>query len=507
MEYTNIEVRPLCIGDYEDLKDAMTEAYHGSAGGIWTKADIQELMNIFPKGQLCVEVDGQVVACALSILSNSSKAESKHTYKQITGDGKFNTHDAQGDVLYGIEVFVHPDFRSLRLGRRLYDARKELCEEMNLKGILAGGRIPSYHEHADTLTPRQYIDKVRLKEIYDPALTFQLSNDFHVKKIMKNYLPEDEESREFATLLEWNNIYYDAESRSTSPTKQTIRLGLVQWQMRNFGNIDGFYDQVEFFVDAVSGYNADFAVFPEFFNTPLMGPFNDLPEQEAMRRLADLTEEIKNRISQLALTYNVNIVAGSMPEVDAENRLFNVSYLCHRNGQTDAYRKVHITPNEVRHYGMVGGDQVQVIDTDCGKVGILICYDIEFPELSRILADQGVQLLFVPFLTDTQNGYTRVRNCAQARAIENECYVAIAGSVGNLPKVNNMDIQYAQSAVFTPSDFAFPTNGIKAEATANTEMLVLADVDLYLLKELHEYGTVKNLKDRRQDLYKVGILK
>jgi len=117
-----------------------------------------------------------------------------------------------------------------------------------------------------------------------------------------------------------------------------------------------------------------------------------------------------------------------------------------------------------------------------------------------------MEILFVPFLTDTQNAYYRVRHCAQARAIENECYVAISGSTGNLPKIKNMDIQYAQSAVLTPCDFMFPTNGIKSEATPNTEMVLIADVDLSLLKELHHYGSVKNLKDRRKDLYAVHII-
>jgi predicted amidohydrolase len=120
------------------------------------------------------------------------------------------------------------------------------------------------------------------------------------------------------------------------------------------------------------------------------------------------------------------------------------------------------------------------------------------------LADDGMDILFVPFLTDTQNGYSRVRNCAQARAIENECYVAIAGSVGNLPNVHNMDIQYAQSMVFTPCDFAFPTNGIKAEATANSEMILIADVDIDSLRELNQLGTVRNLKDRRKDIYELN---
>lgn len=121
------------------------------------------------------------------------------------------------------------------------------------------------------------------------------------------------------------------------------------------------------------------------------------------------------------------------------------------------------------------------------------------------MADQGMQILFVPFLTDTQNAYSRVRVCAQARAIENECFVVIAGSVGNLPRVHNMDIQYAQSGVFTPCDFAFPTDGKRAEATPNTEMILVSDVDLDLLNELHTYGSVRNLKDRRHDLYEVKM--
>jgi predicted amidohydrolase len=119
------------------------------------------------------------------------------------------------------------------------------------------------------------------------------------------------------------------------------------------------------------------------------------------------------------------------------------------------------------------------------------------------LALDEINILFVPFLTDTANGYHRIRHCAQARAIENECYVAIAGCVGNLPKVHNMDIQYAQSAVFSPCDFAFPTNGVVAEATPNTEMTVIADVDLSLLKELHLKGSVRNLIDRRTDLFEL----
>lgn len=502
----NIQLRNLTNKDYHDLKNSMVEAYQGLGGQFWSKARIDILLDIFPDGQLCVSVDDKVVACALAIVVDYTKIDDDHTYEEITGNYTFSTHNPEGNVLYGIEIFVHPEYRGLRLGRRLYEARKELCERLNLKSIIAGGRIPNYHKHAGLMTPRQYIEKVKHKEIFDPTLSFQISNDFHVLKVLTGYLPGDHQSKEFATLLEWNNIYYQPKNRSSSPTNQIIRLGLVQWQMRLYPDVETFYEQVEYFIDVVSGYNADFIMFPEFFNTPLMQPYNHLPEIEAMRKLAEMTPEISLKLHEYALSYNINIIAGSMPLLE-DGRLFNATYLCHRNGKTDEYRKVHITPNERKYYGMQGGDKIRVFDTDCGKVGIAICYDVEFPELSRIYADQGMQLLFVPFLTDTQNGYTRVRHCAQARAIENECYVAIAGCVGNLPKVNNMDIQFAQSAVFTPSDFAFPTNAIKAETTPNTEMVLLVDVDLNSLRELHHYGTVKTLTDRRDDLYEVRLLK
>jgi predicted amidohydrolase len=193
-----------------------------------------------------------------------------------------------------------------------------------------------------------------------------------------------------------------------------------------------------------------------------------------------------------------------MPEV-RNDKVYNTSYILQRSGKIDSISKIHITPSEEYDWHIQGGDEIKVIETDAARIGVQICYDVEFPEMTRKLAEEGMQILFVPFLTDTQNAYNRVRFCAQARAIENECYVAIAGNVGNLPKVTNMDLQFAQSAVLTPSDFAFPVNGIKAEATPNTEMIVVSDVDLSYLTDLHNYGSVQTLKDRRLDLYKLSF--
>lgn len=278
---------------------------------------------------------------------------------------------------------------------------------------------------------------------------------------------------------------------------------MIQWQMSLYKNMQELMQQVEYFIDAVLAYHSDFALFPEFFNAPLMAENNNMSEAQAIRELAKYTPKIVQKFSEFAISYNINIITGSMPEL-RNGLLYNVGYLCKRDGSSERYEKLHVTPDEQKVWGMQGGEQLKTFDTDCGKIGILICYDSEFPELSRLLAEEGMDILFVPFLTDTQNGYSRVRYCSQARAIENECYVAIAGSVGNLPKVSNMDIQYAQSMVFTPCDFSFPANGIKAEAIPNTEMILIADVDIDLLRGLNQFGSVKNLKDRRKDIFELN---
>ncbi len=498
----NIELQYLTIEDYKELKDLMLEAYASMDDAYWKEEQVQALISKFPEGQVVIKIDDVIAGCALSIIIDDKLLAGKHTYNKITGHSTFNTHSKDGDVLYGIDVFIKKEFRGLRLGRRLYDYRKELCEKLNLKKIVFGGRMPNYHKYSETHTPKQYLEAVKRKEIHDPVLNFQMSNDFHPAKVLRGYLEGDSDSGEYACELEWKNIYYEPETTEVSAPKKIVRLGLIQWQMRLYKDFDELMQQAEFFVDAVSSYRSDFALFPEYFNAPLMAENNHLPEALAIRELAKFTPQIVQRFSELAISYNINIITGSMPEM-RDDRLYNVGYLCRRDGSIESYEKLHVTPDEVKVWGLQGGDRLRTFDTDCGKIGILICYDSEFPELSRLLADEGMDILFVPFLTDTQNGYSRIRLCAQARAVENECYVAIAGSVGNLPKVSNMDIQYAQSMVFTPCDFSFPANGIKAEATPNTEMILIADCDIDLLRELHQFGSVKNLKDRRKDLFEL----
>ena len=500
-----LTLRNLELTDYADLKNIMDRVYPGM-GGAWPEKKFHSQLTTFPEGQICIEDHGTVVAAAFSLVVDYDKFGDTHTYEEITGNAYLTTHDPRGNVLYGAEVVVSPDYQGMRLGRRLYEARKELCRNLNLKSIVAGGRIPNYKNYSNEISPQKYIERVKKKEIYDPILTFQLSNDFEVKRVLNNYLPEDKESKGYATLLEWNNLYFDEKKIPLfGAIKTSARIGCVQWQMRPLKSVEELIQQVEFFIDSLSHYQCDLAVLPEFFNAPLMGLENHLSSIDSIKALAEFTEEIIEAIGRLAVSYNINIIAGSMPLIE-NNQLYNVSYFCRRNGTLETQYKIHPTPHEKRAWIMKGGDKVNVFNTDFGKIGILICYDIEFPELARIQSEEGIQILFVPFWTDTKNAYLRVRCCAQARAIENECYVVISGSVGNLPKVDGADIQYAQSAVFSPSDFSFPHDAIMAETTPNTEMTLIVDLDLEKLTKLRNEGSVRNFLDRRRDLYNINWL-
>ena len=278
LEITNIELDFFTLEDYQELKQVMISSYYADPNAYWEEHQINALLEKFPEGQVVIKVNGEIAGGALSIVIDHEAFDGAHTYKEITGNFMFDTHDPEGDMLYGIDVFIKPDFRGLRLGRRLYEFRKQLAEKLNLKGILFGGRIPNYHLHADTLNPKEYIEKVKSREIHDPVLNFQLSNDFHPVRVLKGYLDGDKKSMGFAVLLRWDNVYYQKPATKAKIKKRVVRLGLLQWQMRNYANLQELMQQAEFFIDTLSGYNSDFVLFPEFFNTPLMAKNNDRSE-------------------------------------------------------------------------------------------------------------------------------------------------------------------------------------------------------------------------------------
>ena len=144
-EIENIDLTYLSFDDYQELKETMIESYTSMPNSYWKEPQIKSLIDLFPEGQVVIKVNKQIAGCALSIIVDYDKFEDNHTYVEITGNYTFKTHALNGDVLYGIDIFIKPEFRGLRLGRRLYDYRKELCEKLNLRSVAFGGRIPNYH--------------------------------------------------------------------------------------------------------------------------------------------------------------------------------------------------------------------------------------------------------------------------------------------------------------------------------------------------------------------------
>src|SRR5699024_3522675 len=283
-ESTKLRLRPITLADYPPLAELMNQVYV-DIGGAWSENTIKKLIELFPDGQLCIVDNDRLVAAALTVKVSYDRFSNPHRYEDLISDeDKVLVHNEKGDSLYGLDVFVHPAYRGYRLGRRLYEARKDLCREANLKAILAGGRLPGFSKHAGEMNVAEYIQQVEKQQLYDPILSFQLANDFDVKRVMKKYLPEDEQSHGYATLLEWDNILYEPEHALDEEyvSKTMVRLGVIQRSMRAANSVDDLMDQVEFFVDTLSGYGADFALLPEFFNAPLMGLKLELSSIEAI---------------------------------------------------------------------------------------------------------------------------------------------------------------------------------------------------------------------------------
>lgn len=466
----------------------------------------------FPQGQFVAEYEGRIVGHCATFRIAEHYALTAHSWKEITGGGFASRHDPKGNYLYGMEVCVDRDMRGKRIGQRLYQERKKLCQRLGLEGIVFGGRLPGYARHQKKYpdaTPQSYLQKVLDRQARDPVVNFQLANDFEILGVLSDYLPTDRESAGFAAHMVWYNPNISDEPKVQEAQKRgrladSVRVATVQYQMRKVASADEFEQQVEYFIETAADYGSDFVVFPEMLTLQLLSAATQrLRPDEAVREISGYTPRFVNFMTAQAIRYNINIIGGSHPTRMDDGQMQNIAYVFLRDGSVHSQAKLHPTPNERYWWNMKGGRGAHMIPTDCGPIGVMICYDSEFPEMARHLVDQGALILFVPFCTDTREGYLRVRYCCHARTIENQCYVVTSGVVGNLPNVDNMDIHYAESGIFTPCDFPFARDGIASIAPANTETIALADLRLQDLVAARNSGTVMNLHDRRFDLYRV----
>ncbi|MBA3056409.1 MAG: GNAT family N-acetyltransferase [Rhodoferax sp.] len=199
--------------DIDALVRMQREVYPGITA--WHRDRVVQQIEMFPQGQLVAYYDNRLVGCASSLVIRWDEWADEHTWDEITAAGTFDTHDPAGFTLYGAEVFVAPKVRGKRVGHALYEARRRVCKALNLRRIIACGRLPGYHLLAHEMTIELYARKVLWGDLCDPVLSFQLREGFRFCGIMKNYLAQDHESQGNAALIAWVNPDYDT-SRPTA---------------------------------------------------------------------------------------------------------------------------------------------------------------------------------------------------------------------------------------------------------------------------------------------------
>ena len=280
-----------------------------------------------------------------------------------------------------------------------------------------------------------------------------------------------------------------------------IRIASLQYYIRPIREIGQFTAQVEGLVETAADYQCRLLVFPEYFTLQLLTLGNTRrPMPEQVRELANHLPFYLELFTGLAKKHSINIVAGTIPVVTDDGRLVNRSHVFGPSGAHAYQSKLHMTRFESEDWKVTPGEGVHLFETDFGLFGVAICYDIEFPEIARAMARRGAHVVLVPSCTDDRQGFLRVRYCSHARAIENQIYVVQSSTVGSLPMVPAVSLNYGQASILTPSDFSFARDGILAEGVPNQESMVIGELNLDTIVESRSFGTVLPLADSERTL-------
>ncbi len=277
-------------------------------------------------------------------------------------------------------------------------------------------------------------------------------------------------------------------------------MAALQFLIRPVQSFEQFRDQVESLVETAADYRCELVVFPEYFTVQLLTLGNvKRPIREQIRDLAGQVPRVREVLSSLSRRFGVYIVGGTIPVIDdgAEN-VYNECFFFGPSGTCGSQGKLHMTRFEKEEWKISPRTQMRVFETNFGRIAVAICYDVEFPELARAAARQEAHILVVPSCTDDRQGYLRVRYCAQARAIENQMYVIHSCTVGSLPMVPAVSLNYGLASILTPSDFPFSRDGILAEGNANQEMMVVGELNLKTILDTRSNGTVLPLMDSKR---------
>jgi len=292
-----------------------------------------------------------------------------------------------------------------------------------------------------------------------------------------------------------------------------VTVAAISYPIEPVGSVAAAAAKLDRLVADAVGAGAELVVIPEYAAMELTSAL--APEVAAdldaqLAALQDLVPAYRAACAAIAARHRVHLLAGSLPERDGD-RYLNRARLYAPSGAAAAIAKVQMTRFERERWGVSGGAAPTVVDTAFGPLGVAICYDAEFPLLVRRMVDAGARLILVPSCTDALAGYWRVRIACQARALENQCYVVQAPTVGLAPWSPAVDDNHGAAAIYAPPDRGLPDDGVVAIGPLDRPATVLARLDLDAIDRVRSDGQVLGHRDwdrpahRAPDLTRVTL--
>lgn len=323
-------------------------------------------------------------------------------------------------------------------------------------------------------------------------------------------------SRSRPRLRSAKDIQAAPEAKSATPRQ--IRIAAAQYPLEFVKDWRTFERKIEGWVEEAAAGGANLLVFPEYASLELAATF--APEVYSslslqLNALQSLVPEFRLLFARLAMQHRCFILAPSFPMRDTlvaggvsapagasstrPARYVNRAWFFGPDGSFEAQDKHHMTRYEDEIWGISSGDDLTVFSTPLAEVGVNICYDVEFPMMARAQTGAGATLLLVPSCTETLAGYHRVRIGAQARALENQCFVVHAVTIGEADWSPALERGVGKAAVYVPPDGGFPDNGVLVQGELNQPGWIFADLNLDMLAEVRTNGQVLNFRDWHRD--------
>lgn len=279
----------------------------------------------------------------------------------------------------------------------------------------------------------------------------------------------------------------------------------VDWH-DNWGSYEA---KIVKWVAEAAGEGAELLVFPEYGAMELasIAGAQVAGDMEASMRAVDgFSDQVDRLHARLCAKYNVHILGASGPCYEGDNRPSNRATFYAPTGILGHQDKQIMTCGERDPMDVRTGGPLTVFDTALGKIGVIICYDCEFPDLARALVQAGAEILLVPSNTEQLSGYWRVRIGAMARALESQCVVVHSPTTGAAPWNPVVPMNTGAAAIYGPPDIGFPDTGVIAQGAMNVPGWVYGDVSLGEVRTVREEGRVRNVDHWKEQSARVATV-